>query len=542
MCATFRKYGLCAVLLAGVTALGAIEACAQTSDHLARTETVEPDPAKALRVVHVKISVSERTAIKRRMSERKNANAVQARSAKAASEAGEVQEPAPVATSIGGADLTEAAKDFIIGHNAKNPLAALAGNSTLAEPAAVNWRGKVLYAGNFDHLEWSSNHGVSYTKITVPGGPPDAPIACCDNDIVIDDKGVAYHSILYINSALTNGVVRIFVRPQGSNFTASCSYTHDPGGGLDNITPDYPHIALSKNYLYLTYNATGAGGGFARIRRYNLAQLRACQAVTVNTFTQNWGALGQRVWTPAEGGYNQARMMWIQHESTNQIKIFEWLESSASVTSVLKTVQSSNFSNPDCRGGIGNFDFVERPTSWSIAGFRTRCTMAVGPDQPAGGVLACYWHSAATGNFPNSHVRAAHFSLTTKNLLSQPHIWNANYCFGYPVVTSNKRGAIGYSLAFGGKTGGGGPALKGAVGMFDTFGRNFTLSADGVAMRSDGRFGDYLTIHPYRGCSYWFGATSYAWKSQPVDSGTDVNARWVEFGRAADLACWKAGQ
>jgi hypothetical protein len=449
----------------------------------------------------------------------------------------------PAALSVSTAALRRADSDtageLIIGRNVKNLQADSDGNSSLAEPAAANWFGKVLYAGNWSHLERSTNHGVSYKNIAIPAGPPDALVACCDNDIVIDDTGVAYHSLMYTNDN-GNGVVRIFVRPQGNDFIASCSYTHDPAGAADNIVPDYPHIRLSKNFLYLTYNAIG--GDYARIRRYDLAQLRACQPVTVNTLTQNEGTLGLRVWTPAEGAYNHTRMMWIEHESVNQIRIFEWLESSTSVTSVLRTVQSSNFSNPDCRGGPDDFDFIEKATAWSIAGFRTRCTIAVGSDQPSDGVLACYWHSAPIGTFPNAHIRAAHFSIASKDVLSQPHIWSPNHCFGYPAVSSNQRGSIGYSLAFGGKDGGGGPAVKGAVGMFDRFGRNLMLSADGVAMRKDGRFGDYFTIHHYRGCDYWFGATSYAWDSHPVDSGNDVNARWVEFGRRADQPCWSAAQ
>jgi hypothetical protein len=445
-------------------------------------------------------------------------------------------------TRVGGG-ATEAPGTLRVGRNAKNTRAELAANSTLAEPAAANWRRKVLYAGNFAHLERSNNHGVSYANIGVPGGPADAPNACCDNDIVIDDTATAYHSLLYVNGALNNGVVRIFVRRASNNFAPSCSYTHDPAGAANNIVPDYPHIRLSRNYLYLTYNATGAGGGFVRMRRYSLAQMRNCQAVPVRTFTKTWTSIGgQRVWTPAEGAYNQTRMMWIHHETSSRIRIYEWLEANNFITSTTRNVAASSFTNPNCRGGTGNFDFIERSTAWSIAGFRTRCTIAVGSNQTRGGVLACYWNSAPVGPRPNGHIRSAHFSILTKNVLSQPHIWNRSYCFGYPAVTSNFRGAIGYSVAYGGRNGGNGPAVQGAVGMFDPFGRHFRRTAVGVAMRSDHRFGDYFTIHPYRGCRYWFGATSYAWDSSPVDNPNDVNARWVEFGREADQACWQRGQ
>ena len=535
------RYGL--ALSTASTILMGFPILGEAQDQTLRTtrEVVDPDPPEASHVPLRALTRVEREQMLRRVQERREAIASQARPEPEKNDSALPDETVP-ATDIGRSSL-RVPGTLVIGRNAKNTRAELAGNSTLAEPAAANWYGKVVYAGNFSHLERSTNHGVSYTNIAIPGGPTDAPTACCDNDIVIDNSGVAYHSLLYLNAAQTNGVVRIFVRRQANNFATSCSYTHDPAGANNNIVPDYPHIRLSKNYLYLTYNATGTGGGFVRIRRYTLSQMRNCQSVSVRSFTKNWTNIGgQRVWTPAEGAYDQTRMMWIHHETSSRVRIYEWLESSTSITSTTRNVQSSSFTNPDCRGGTGNFDFIERSTSYSIAGFRTRCTMAVGSNQPSGGVLACYWHSAPIGSQPNGHIRAAHFSITSKNVLSQPHIWSRNYCYGYPAVSSNLRGAIGYSLAYGGKNGGGGPAVQGAVGMFDTFGRNLKKSATGVAMRNDHRFGDYFTIHHYRGCRYWFGATSYAWDSSPVDNPNDVNARWVEFGREADQTCWQNGQ
>jgi len=198
-------------------------------------------------------------------------------------------------------------------------------------------------------------------------------------------------------------------------------------------------------------------------------------------------------------------------------------------------------------GGIGDFDFIERSTAWSIAGFRTRCTIARGANQPTG-VLACYWHSAPIGPFPQAHVRSAAFSLAGLGVVNQPHIWNPNACFGYPAVTGNILGDIGLSIAFGGRAGGGGTAANGFVGIDDPFtpGVGFFQTvfptASGVANRSDGRYGDYFTIHPYQTCDRWFGATNYAWDSAPVDSATDVNSRWVEFGRERYLACYRAAQ
>ena len=164
------------------------------------------------------------------------------------------------------------------------------------------------------------------------------------------------------------------------------------------------------------------------------------------------------------------------------------------------------------------------------------------------GILACYWNSNRIGSQTQGHVRSAAFRLTDMALVAQPHLYSNSLCFGYPAVTGNSLGDIGISVAFGGRLGGGGTAVRAGVGIDDqftagtgVFGSIFP-TATGVANRSDGRFGERFSIHPYQTCDRWFGATNYAWDSAPVDNAADVNARWVEFGREANIACYNAAQ
>ena len=446
-------------------------------------------------------------------------------------------------TEPGWANASELPNTLTIGKNRKNTLAEAAGNSTLAEPAAINNRNQVLYAGNFAHLERSTNHGLTYVALSIPAGPADAPIRCCDNDMTIDETTrTGFHSHLYINSAQTNGVVRIFVKSPTNLGTTLCSYTIDPAGAANNILPDYPHIAISNLNVYLTINGNPTvGANFARIYRFNKAQMRACQTTSTQTFTQPGGAIGARVWVPAGGGYPQSRMMWVQNETSTSMRVFNWNQADAAPTSVVRNVAPSVFVNPDCRGGIGNFDFIERSTAFSIAGFRTRCTMASGVDQ-ATPVLICYNFSAPQAGRPHAYLRGTTFRISDRVLISQPDIFSNNSCWGYPAMSSNTRGNLGMSLAFGGRTGGGGPAVRGVVLLRTLSGTSSVFASTGVANRSDGRYGDYSTIQRYQTCRAWFGATAYSWDSSPVDAANDVNARWVEFGREGDLPCYNAAQ
>jgi hypothetical protein len=431
---------------------------------------------------------------------------------------------------------------LIIGRNNRNTQADNAGNSTLAEPAAANNAMRVLASGNFSHREFSTNGGVTWTDAPVPGGPADAPITCCDSDIVIDDASrVTFHSVLHINNALTNGVIRISVF-RTIDAAPDCSYLIDAAGGANNILMDYPHLGLTKRFLYLTTNEIGPFGSRARVYRGSIESFANCAPVTLNIFTQAGTAFGQRVWVLAEGTNNIETAHWGQHDNSTTFRIFSWAEAAVAPTSVTRAVSTSNFGDADCRGGTGNFDFVG-PLNNSIIGFQKRGTAAPGAIGGPG-VLAFYWMVGPDAAHTQGHIHAAVFSLSGFTLLAQPHIFNNAFCFGFPHVSANKRGDIGISLASGGRAGGGGTAAQGFVGVDDEFttGVGFFgtvfLTASGTHNRSDGRYGDYFTIHPYEPCEKWFTATNYA-----LSGGTgvaNVNFRYLEFGRNQSFRCYNA--
>lgn len=64
------------------------------------------------------------------------------------------------------------------------------------------------------------------------------------------------------------------------------------------------------------------------------------------------------------------------------------------------------------------------------------------------------------------------------------------------------------------------------------------LTASGTHNRSDDRFGDYFTIHPYEPCEKWFTATNYARLNGTAVS--NINSRYIEFGRNQSARCYKA--
>jgi hypothetical protein len=429
---------------------------------------------------------------------------------------------------------------FVIGRNNRNTNANNpAKGSTLAEPAAANNSLRVFAAGNFNHAEVSTNGGVTWADVPLPAGPAAAPTLCCDHDVVIDDASrVTFHSALYINAALTTGAVRIFVRRVPP--LADCSYTVE--GPIPNRLPDYPHIGLTKRFLYLSTNNVGAAGGFARMTRFNLDQMENCVATAFTTFSQSFAIFGQRVWVPGEGANNIETMRWGQRDNATTFRIFSWSEAAGVPVQTTRLISASNAGDPDCRGGVGNFDFI-RSIDTSLAGFGLRTTSAPGANGGPG-VFAAYWNVSPDAAHTQGHIHAAVFNLSGLGLLAQPHVFNNTFCFGFPIVTANKRGDIGITLASGGRAGGGGTAARGFVGLDDefttglgSFGTVF-LTASGTHNRSDGRYGDYFTIHPYEACEKWFSATNYARLNGTALA--NINSRYIEFGRNQSFRCYRA--
>ena len=417
--------------------------------------------------------------------------------------------------------------------NRKLDRASSALGNNLAEPSAIN-EGKYVFAAGNTHAEYSTNRAKTWTNVPIPSGPTAAPYKCCDIDVVYDrSRGLTIWSVLYTNYYGTNGVVRIFIR-RNVDTNNACSYTINPSGSNNNTLPDYPHLGLSNNYLYLTTNNIGGSAGSkAQVRRFGLREMANCVGTPTNTFNYNWD-YGQRVFVPVEGATDT--MYWGAMYDSSTFRVYWWPESGGTIFWTDRTVSTSTFANPDCRGGTYNRDFIERSTAWSIAGFRMRG--AVGKQG-----LLFLWNAANDATYAQALVRAALFQENGLALIGQAHIWNPSACFGYPAVSVNDRGDFGLTIAMGGKVGGGGTAAQGYVAIDDDFTpgagyfQTVYLTASGNINRPDGRFGDYFTIRRQTPCGMFFTATNYGLLDGI--SKSNVNARYVEFGRGRDVKCWK---
>jgi len=519
--------------------------------HETRSGTLDPDPASELHRPRPLLSPAEWEALAERHEEARETTSApyNVDTSKAADSSW------PIAVSESTVDETiddepllfqGKPEEFIIGRNALNSQANNEGNSPLAEPAAANEGINIFYAGNYAHNEYSSDGGKNWTDVPVPGGPVDAPVPSFDWDVIYDQaRGVTFRSGLYLNDTASNGVVRIFVRREIES-DDNCIYTIDPAGESDNTLPDFPHINISNNFLYLTTNNFGGvAGNRAQVRRFSLDEMARCRTASFSLYEYLWD-VGQRVFVPAEGARED--MYWVMHEDVDTLRVFHWAEDSPSPVSLLRDVGATAFGvDEDCTGGTGNYDWWGL-LSGTILGFYHRT--AVGH-----GRIHTYWNATSDASHTQGHIHGAIFEEravgtghVVGDLVAEPVIFNNGACFGNPVISANERGDVGMVLGVGGNAGPGGLSARPAVGIDDDFtkglgifaasgGATFAVIAAGTHNRPDNRYGDYFTIHPQEPCDNFFNATGYAMNGG-VDVG-NVNARYVEFGRARDYGCYR---
>jgi hypothetical protein len=428
--------------------------------------------------------------------------------------------------------------DLIIGRNITNTVAntnTCGTGSTLAEPAAANEGRNVYFTGNLRHQEFSTNGGTTYTcAAAYPAGPAAAPTAFGDTDVVYEhSRGVTFHSVIYVNGTTTDGIVRIFVR-RNINLADNCFYDidFDP---TTAVLPDYPHLGLSNDFLYLTVNRQGTAGFVgATIRRLPIDEMFDC--VTAGGQIINFATGGAtRILGPGHGARDVMYLSWVN--TTSQWRVFSWADSGTTVPSTLINVGTMTFADADCRGGTNNVDW-SGVLNTSIVGFSVRTAIgndfvhvwtAVAPD-------AGHTHAYIQGAM--LRIGEAQDALT---LVQQPQLFFGDRCAGLPMVGANDRGDQGLVIALGGAQGGGGPAVNTGVGMKDQFNPGpggFFIQPVATATHNPSRYGDYFTVRRQSPCGEFFAATGWA-----MNGGTalaNVNARYVEFGRNRDNQCYLA--
>lgn len=277
---------------------------------------------------------------------------------------------------------------------------------------------------------------------------------------------------------------------------------------LGNTTMDYPDLSVGDNFLYMSSDAVSSGLFVVRIP---LTEIQNSQTIHMD-FTDP--ADGQ---VPRGGHISQNtgnEVFWAGHNSSSQMRVYSMREGDGqyfwrdiNINSWNRGILTSNAPGPI---DWLSFDFPRN----AVLGITRRNSNEV-----------WFAWSAMPGNgFTNTHVQVVEMNITNYSVISQWAIWNNDYAFAYPSLSTNENNEVGISLAWGGNQNYG----NHAVGILGDFIVWYPELSDAAISR----WGDYVSVRRNSPNGRLYDASGYAvFKNTAPATGTRFDPYYIQFGR-----------
>jgi hypothetical protein len=424
----------------------------------------------------------------------------------------------------------------------------------------------VLATGNL-YIKYSTDGGSTFKTIsdlsTVFGDTPDGGY-CCDQVVhyvpsidrmvwlIQTNQATGGHNSLRVAWAKPADIAANFYTAW-TWFDVSSTFL-----GLGNDALDYPDISTANGHLYVSVDDLKVGGLVVARISYSDMLLPGGSIVT-------WEFTHPADSTSANSSHmtqNAAdTMYWAGHNTTSQLRIFRWGDSSNTYSWI--DVNNTSYSTSDytSKAPDGQYWLDPRPKGDSIIGaVRKPFVGLVAPGQPTPpDQLWFAWDAGRDSTFAQPYIRIAMIDAQAFNNVGELEVWNSSYAFAYPALNVNpSTSEVAISLMWGG---GGSFFMNHAVGFLGDFVVYITTASDvtftanpatsfGCDDASKGavsgrctRSGDYLSVRRVGTASGLFGTLGYEINlvnsSQSTDClvspGCRQNVRWIEWGRPADV-------
>ncbi len=399
-------------------------------------------------------------------------------------------------------------------------------SSNINEPAVGAAGSNVFMTWNW-RAALSVDGGLSWDDINPYA---DFPTFCCDQDVVYDR---ARHMIIWYRQgnrdATFNNQVKISRSTNGG--ATWCTYTITGASvGLAGRWFDYPHLALSNDYLYITSNMFTSAFANHVLMRWPLDAMATCSSLSFTFWTPPNG------WTPTPvQGAREVMYLGDNVNSAGTFRVFTQPEANTTLSWVDRVIPAWTFTNKNAICNISTPSGTRNPCLRADQ----RIIASVVTNNTAGGVLSngaitFFWNVAQGGSFPFPYVNAAAFSEATKTVLpgsqGRPFIWNASYTWFYAAAAPNERGDIGLTV-YRFQTG-----FRPEVwaSMDDDFNGNppgweVALVSGSAGYPSSNDWGDYSRVRPY-----YPGGTTWAASVYTKNAANVSEPRFVIFGRERD--------
>ena len=417
--------------------------------------------------------------------------------------------------------------------------------STVEEPS-TGMAGRVMFMTGNWWAAFSNNSGATWTALSPFSQFPSADGGfCCDQTVLYEpSRDMMFWLLQYIKSgsaSTSRGRERLAIyRNTSNNIGPSGWIFHDflPssfGGPTSGEWFDYPHLALTTNYVYMTVNVfSTTTNRWTRtvIARFPLDALRAGASFSYNylSWTANFN------FTAVQGAKNV--MYWASHNSNTSIRIFQWPENTTSVTHFDVTVPAWNTTAHHCPTTNDRFDWCSFSDNRILAAVRTvkqPFGTSAAPTPNSQSELWFFWNVGAGGSFPKPYIEGARFNESTKANDRRPLLWSSSVALHYPGGAANIRGDLALSVFV---AAGAGADPSGLLCLAD----DYTSDPPGwscpryVAFGTNGpnnnRWGDFVDVKPNWPSGFGWQATSFVLSG---GSGTGFAVPYnIVFGRSRD--------
>jgi hypothetical protein len=402
------------------------------------------------------------------------------------------------------------------------------------EPSTAHNRDTYFGTGN-TYGTLSKDSGMTWTHVNpFTLFPASDGGVCCDQRVIYDaGSDLTFWYIQYRYSSTTqNGGFRIAWTQGRDNLRNSAwtsAYFNAGSFGYVNNWLDFPDIAVSNAYLYITSNVFNASSIYqdSILGRISLVDFTDGGGISMAFYRRNGGMGGGASYrfTQTYNGAPSSAMYWASHNSTSSIRIFEWLDGnaarSADIDRTIDTWTSGAGSSvgPDGRDWIGFDD--HRIASGYVSGTE-------------GGFL---WTSRDGGSFPHNYVQVARFTPATRAIIATDQVWSTDTDLAYPACGVNNQGHKGVVVSRGSAT----AHVATWAFLVDNyapswFGQSVFTVTSGTNGSPSNRWGDYHSVVANRIETSTFVGTAMHMSGGTATSNTVHEMAW--FGRDDYTPVW----
>ena len=314
-------------------------------------------------------------------------------------------------------------------------------------------------------MSYSLDGGQTFTQLDPTTIFPQSDGGmCCDQVVLYDKKDNLIFWLQQYNSGSGSSATNrervawaspesLKSNPNAWTYADLTQQLFNSGGGLD-----YPDLALSNNFLWVSVDGTDKNGKNAGliVTRLSLSDITGGGG-TVNL--SYFGPNESTDQTSAHGSHlaqnSPDGMYWAGGTDSSHMEVFHWADSSGNINT--HTTSVNNWCTS--AGDYANLppDGMQWPDTGHLggAGNIVGVTRVLGTNGGHGQVWFG-WGAGADGSDCSQSGRSRPFVKivqvddNTMDSVGEYHIWNSAYAFSYPALNTDPSGNIGVSVAFAG--------------------------------------------------------------------------------------------